>query len=54
MLGEWTVDPWVRLGQLAALAQVAYVVDASLRLWRTGAPDSRRRAVTLLSTPPAW
>jgi PAS domain S-box-containing protein len=45
MLGEWTLNPWVRLGQLAALVQVVYVVDASLRLWRTGARESRRRAV---------
>jgi PAS domain S-box-containing protein len=45
MLGEWTVNPWVRLGQLAALVQVGYVVDASLRLWRTGVRESRRRAL---------
>ena len=45
MLGEWTLNPWVRLGQFAALVQFVYVVDASLRLWRTGARESRRRAV---------
>jgi PAS domain S-box-containing protein len=45
MLGEWTPNPWVRLGQFAALAQFAYVVDASHRLWRTGSRESRRRAV---------
>ena len=45
MLGVWTLNPWVRLGQFAALVQVVYVVDASLRLWRTGAPESRRRAL---------
>ena len=45
MLGVWTLNPWVRLGQFAALVQFVYVVDASLRLWRTGAPESRRRAV---------
>jgi two-component system, LuxR family, sensor kinase FixL len=45
MLGEWTPNPWVRLGQLAALVQFVYVVDASLRLWRTGARESRRRAL---------
>ncbi|MGO8836251.1 MAG: PAS domain-containing protein [Limisphaerales bacterium] len=45
MLGVWTPNPWVRLGQLAALVQVVYVVDASLRLWRAGAHESRRRAL---------
>ena len=45
MLGVWTLNPWVRLGQLAALVQVVYVVDASLRLWCTGGPEPRRRAV---------
>lgn len=50
MLGEWTANPWVRLGQLAALAQIVYVVDASLRLWRAGARESRRRAVLVGGT----
>ena len=50
MLGEWTPNPWVRLGQLAALAQFVYVVDATLRLWRTGARESRRRAVLVGGT----
>jgi two-component system, LuxR family, sensor kinase FixL len=45
MLGEWTPNPWVRLGQIAALVQFVYVVDASLRLWRTGARESRRHAL---------
>jgi two-component system, LuxR family, sensor kinase FixL len=50
MLGEWTPNPWVRLGQLAALMQFVYVVDASLRLWRTGTRESRRRAVLVGGT----
>jgi len=50
MLGEWTPNPWVRLGQCAALVQVVYVVDASLRLWRTGARESRRRALIVGGT----
>jgi signal transduction histidine kinase len=50
VLGEWTPNPWVRLGQLAALAQFVYVLDASLRLWRTGARESRRRAVIVGGT----
>jgi PAS domain-containing protein len=47
MLGEWTLNPWVRLGQLAALVQFAYVLDASIRLWRTGGRASRRRALSV-------
>jgi PAS domain S-box-containing protein len=43
--GEWIANPWVRLGQLAALVQVIYVIDASLRLWRTGSPERRRHAL---------
>ena len=50
MLGEWTPNPWVRLGQFAALVQFVYVVDASLRLWRTGAHESRRRALIVGGT----
>jgi len=50
MLGEWTPNPWVRLGQFAALAQFVYVVDASLRLWRPGSHESRRRAVLVGGT----
>ncbi len=50
MLGEWTPNPWVRLGQFAALVQFAYVADASLRLWRTGARESRRQAVIVGGT----
>jgi PAS domain S-box-containing protein len=50
MLGVWTLNPWVRLGQFAALVQFVYVVDASLRLWRTGSRESRRRAVIVGGT----
>jgi len=50
MLGKWTPNPWVRLGQFAALVQFAYVVDASLRLWRTGTRESRKRAVIVGGT----
>jgi two-component system, LuxR family, sensor kinase FixL len=45
ILGQWTPNPWVRLGQLAALVQIGYVMDASIRLWRTGSRESRRRAL---------
>ena len=37
-------NPWVRIGQLATVVQIAYVTDASLRLWRKGKPGDRRRA----------
>lgn len=47
ILGQWTSNPWVRLGQLAALFQIVYVMDASIRLWRTGSRESRRRALTV-------
>jgi PAS domain S-box-containing protein len=50
MLGVWTANPWVRLGQFAALVQFVYVVDASLRLWRTGSRKSRKRAVLVGGT----
>jgi PAS domain S-box-containing protein len=46
-LGQWTSNPWVRLGQLAALFQIGYVMDASIRLWHTGSRESRRRALTV-------
>ena len=47
LAGDWTPNPWMRLGLLASLAQLAYVVDAATRLWRTGSPDSRRRALVV-------
>jgi PAS domain S-box-containing protein len=46
-LGQWTSNPWVRLGQLAALFQIGYVMDASIRLWHTGSRESQRRALTV-------
>jgi two-component system sensor kinase FixL len=45
IVGEWIANPWVRLGQIAALAQIVYVIDASLRLWQNGSPVRRRHAV---------
>jgi signal transduction histidine kinase len=43
ILGDLIVNPWVKLGQLAALFQLIYVADASQRLWRMGGWDQRRR-----------
>lgn len=45
MLGEWTPNRWVILGQLAALAQIIYVVHASRGLWKAGGPEEKRRAL---------
>ena len=50
MLGVWTSNPWVRLGQFAALVQFVYVADASLRLGRAGSRELRRRAVIVGGT----
>lgn len=47
ILGQWTPNPWALLGQTAALAQLVHVLDASWRLWRTGSPDERRRALVI-------
>lgn len=50
VLGEWDPSRWALLGQFAALVQLIYVVDASVRLWRTGLTESRRRAVIVGGT----
>ena len=47
VLGDWVPGPWVPLALLSSLAQLLYVVDASIRLWRTGLRESRSRAVVL-------
>ncbi len=47
VLGEWVPSPWVILGQLASLVQLVYVMDASVRLWRSSSPESRRRATVV-------
>jgi PAS domain S-box-containing protein len=47
VLGEWEPNPWVRLGQTAALLQLLYILDASARLWRRQSPDARRRATVV-------
>jgi two-component system, LuxR family, sensor kinase FixL len=45
MLGQWTPNRWVILGQLAALAQIVYVAHASRRLWKSGGREEKRRAL---------
>lgn len=44
IVGKAIENPWVRLGQFAAIAQMIYVADASLRLWRRGNALDRHRA----------
>ncbi|MBE2212374.1 MAG: PAS domain-containing protein [Opitutaceae bacterium] len=43
--GEWAPSPWILLAQVAALAHLAYIVDATARLWRQGDAEARRRAI---------
>lgn len=45
--GQWVTNPWVILSLLSSLAQLFYVADASIRLWRSGLRESRSRAVVL-------
>ncbi len=45
--GDWVPNPWVSLGLLASMLQIIYVVDASIRLWRTDSPGSRGRALVV-------
>ena len=41
---EGVANPWTRVGELSSLLLLIFVVDASLRLWRRGSAESRRRA----------
>jgi len=50
VLGDWEINRWVLLGQFASLVQLWYVVDASIRLWRTGSADDKKRAVVVGGT----
>jgi len=44
---EGVISPWTRLGELGSLLMLAFVIDASLTLWRRGTADARRRAVSV-------
>jgi len=46
-LPEGVVSPWTHLGELSSLLVLAFVVDASLTLWRRGTSEDRRRAVVV-------
>ena len=38
-------SPWTLLGRISSLLFLAFVVDASVRLWKRGGPRDRRRAI---------
>ncbi len=44
-LSDFVPSPWAGLGLLASAVQLVYVLDASVRLWRTRSHDARRRAL---------
>jgi two-component system, LuxR family, sensor kinase FixL len=46
-LPEGIGSPWTRLAQLSSLLLLAFVVDASISLWRQGKPGGRRRAIVV-------
>ncbi len=41
---EGVSNPWTRLGELSSLLMLAFVIDASIALWRRGGTENRRRA----------
>jgi len=44
---EGVASAWTRLGELSSLLVLAFVVDASITLWRRGTTEDRRRAVVV-------
>jgi len=52
-LGETIATPqgvaslWTRLGELSSLLMLAFVIDASITLWRRGSAEGRRRAAVV-------
>jgi PAS domain S-box-containing protein len=44
---EGVINPWTRLGELSSLLVLAFVIDASIVLWRQGSTEGRRRAVAV-------
>jgi PAS domain S-box-containing protein len=47
IVAQGVENPWVRIGQFASLVHLLYVSDASLRLWRKGRAEDRRRALLI-------
>ncbi len=50
VLGAGVPSPWMQVSLLSSFAQLVYVLDASIRLWRRGSAESRSRAVVLGGT----
>jgi two-component system, LuxR family, sensor kinase FixL len=44
---EGVINPWTRLGELSSLLLLAFVIDASLTLWRRGGTEACRRALVV-------
>ena len=44
---EGVRNPWTRLGELSSLLVLAFVIDASITLWRRGSRDGRRRSIVV-------
>jgi two-component system, LuxR family, sensor kinase FixL len=44
---EGVINPWTRVGELSSLLMLAFVIDASISLWRRGSADGRRRALVV-------
>ena len=51
VMPEGVSNPWTHLGELSSLLVLAFVVDASITLWRRGSADDRRRAVIVAEHP---
>jgi len=47
VLGEWKLNSWAALGQTAALVQLIYMLDATVKLWRSATTEHRKRGVLL-------
>lgn len=47
VVGDAVTGRWQWLAMLASLALLAYVVDATVALWRRGGSEDRRRAVSI-------
>lgn len=46
-IAQGQIPDWIMVGQLSSLLLLAYVVDASVTLWRQGNAIARRRAVVV-------
>ena len=46
-LPEGVVSGWTRVGQVSSLLLLAYVIEASIRLWRKRGVENRRRAAVV-------